>query len=962
EGGGLNYFNPRLGQFVKVIKNRLSGNNIKSLYLDHEILWIGTFQDGLNRFDTQSGRIDSYRFNIDDEHSLAHDNVYSITKLNGDLWIATYGGGICRSIDSGTSFQRFKSSAADPKSLSSNLCRVLYCDEGNDLWIGTDQGLNLMIDKNGRISFKTYLPKSKILCIMQDIEKRLWIGTANDGLFCLKKQMEEVSIEHMAGDLGQAVFGILQDSLRNLWLSTGSGLFRFNPQNNSIISFSDAAGLEKKEFNFNSFLKSRSGRFYFGSTNGLVSFNPSEVPTGEYVAPLVFSKISGPFQKYKSDGISPRSIQYTEHITFDYNDANFTLNFALLDYANPLDHLYEYKLEGIDQNWVQARGLASATYTIQKEGDYTFYCRAANYQGIWNPTVKQLEVTVLPPFYRSPIAYLLYSLLLISALIAVYYFIKLRKRLFLEKMTVQQQKTLHESRLQLYTDIAHEFKNPLTLIIGPLETLLSKYGTESLISKELIYARNNAKNLLHLINQLMSFRKSEADVLKMEVRLTDLVSFSKGICSRFEPEAESRSISLQFDCEKPEMHGYIDRDKMTKVLVNLLSNAFKFTPDDSCIFLELSEEDDHLQWRVMDSGPGIPPDLSSTIFNRYFTIPAGNEENSIRSGSGIGLALCRKMTELHHGRITCVPNDYGAEFLIRIPKGKDHFDPGDISSGHDLEKDNAFDSGPIVPKNNTLVSTSIEHKTRSETILVVEDNRELLTYLKDLFQDIYKVYTASNGMEGLALAQKKLPDLIISDILMDKMNGIHLCNQLKGKISTSHIPIILLTAKAAKASVLDGLSNGADDYVIKPFDPDELRMRVNNMLNHRKSLRQRMVKTFNLEPEKLELSNLDEEFVNKAIRLIESNIGNLNFTVEDFARHMMVSRQLLFTKMKSLTSMTPNNFIKVLRLKRAHQILQTSSMTISEVARKVGFRDPRYFTKCFQRQFKKLPSAVQKVE
>jgi DNA-binding response OmpR family regulator len=376
------------------------------------------------------------------------------------------------------------------------------------------------------------------------------------------------------------------------------------------------------------------------------------------------------------------------------------------------------------------------------------------------------------------------------------------------------------------------------------------------------------------------------------------------------------------------------------------------------VFFELVELKGAVEWKVRDSGPGIPAAQRETIFDRFFTTGEGN--GTIRSGSGIGLALCKKMTELHQGIIYCNKEpSKGAEFLVKIPTGRDHFMDIHLADDSPVNDDVHVLEIDENPKRLHAVFEDTIKPGRKDAILLVEDNKELLAYLTDKFKDNYEVYTASNGLAGIALAQKHLPDLIIADIMMEKMSGLDLCQQIKSQLETSHIPIILLTAKSSKSSILQGLQLKADDYVVKPFDPDELILKVGNLLESRRLFRSRIVKTLNLDPEKLNLTSLDDAFIDKAMRILEVNIGNTEFSVEDFAREMMVSRQILFTRIKALTSLTPNNLIKMVRLKRAHQILMAGSFTIAEVSRKVGFKDPRYFTKCFVRQYKALPSEVE---
>ncbi|MEO0338625.1 MAG: ATP-binding protein, partial [Bacteroidota bacterium] len=649
-------------------------------------------------------------------------------------------------------------------------------------------------------------------------------------------------------------------------------------------------------------------------------------------------------------------INQTEELCFKYNEAIFSIGISALDFFNPSNLQYAYKLEGLDNDWNYTIGQTEANYTIQRPGTYIFKVKAANSDGIWGNQERNLKITVLPPPWFSVWAYVIYTVLTIVAIYGIWFFMRLRNRLQLERMAKKQQEELNEMKLRFFTNITHEFRTPLTLILGPLEEMIKRPSSNPK-QKQLHAIKQNAQRLLNLVNQILSFRKLESDHEPMQATRGDIVLFVQDIFQSFGETARIREIDYQFASQEPEILIWFDYDKLEKVFFNLLSNAFKFTPDMGKISVRVERFGEKVRVSVTDNGNGIKEELQEQIFKRYYEKVA--IKSSYTKGSGIGLALSRQMVQLHHGALW-VDSEVGkgATFTVELPQGKKHF------AAHELSEVNNT-SAPIEalglaatksPDFSWLAETQVPAAANAPQLLIVEDNPEIQQYIQSIFQGVYHIETACNGLEGLKKAKQMNPSIIISDVMMPEMDGKVMCEKLKLDIKTSHIPVILLTARAAQLFKNEGLETGADDYLTKPFNPDELRLRVRNMIRARKTMREKFVRVMNLEPKEITVTSADEAFMERAMEIAEKHIGNPNFTAEQFAYEIAVSRALLFTKIKALTNQTPNNFIKTLRMKRAAQLLGQQKLNVSEVAYRVGFKDTRYFSKCFQKQFSQTPS------
>ncbi len=967
EGGGLNFYNINTKKFT-VFKtksgsvNSISGNNVKQLLLEGDYLWIGTFSQGLDLLDIKNSTFQHFKSS---PGGLSDNNVYGLLKESNYLWILTYGGGLDIYNTLTKTFRNYRYLAENPKSVSSDLGRVFLKCRNGTLWIGTERGINKVIrdDSGLPIGFQSLMKDEKIYTLHEDFQNNIWIGTISNGLYRYNPNSGE--FEHYTtinGLSGNTIYGILEDSGHRLWLSTNFGLSKFDPISKKFTNYNNASGLENTEYNYNAYYKTKSGDMLFGGITGFTRFNPNDIKPNTFIPTIAFTDLiqnNKPVAIGDNSGILHTSLNTSNFIKFKYNEANFTIGFTALDFFSPRNNQYAYMLEGLDNDWNYNTGRTEASYTIQKEGNYLFKVKGANSDGIWNPVERHIEILVLPPPWRSWWADLIYIALITFAIFGLYRYVKLRHTIQLQRVARQQQEELHEVKLRFFTNITHEFRTPLTLILGPLKEIAVQEHADDIKSKINLITKN-AQRLLNLVNQVLVFRKLETDHEPLNVTNGNIVTFLKEIFLLFTESARSKNITYEFRTDEDIIAMAFDEEKIEKVFFNLLSNAFKFTHANGKISMFIQQNEKEITVEVKDNGIGINPDLQDQIFTRYY-----EKQDPIYSqikGSGIGLAISKQMVELHQGTIDLVSTNHkGSCFRVVFPReiiNSIDVEPQVLKNDWSIQNDSADKSkeNEGAPFHDDLVGLSDECERKNEMILIIEDNLEVRDYISHIFIGLYQVITSDNGEEGLLKARRHHPDLILSDVMMPVMDGVAMTKILKQDIEISHIPVILLTARSATLYKIEGLTLGADDYITKPFDPEELKLRVRNILRLRKEFRNKFARVLTFDPKSIEITSSDEEFLNKAMSITESNIENYEYSVDQFAYDLAISRPLLFIKLKALTDQTPNNFIKTIRLKRAAQLLLMNKLNVSEVAYKVGFKDPKYFRKCFQSQFDISPS------
>ncbi|MEZ2442243.1 two-component regulator propeller domain-containing protein [Chitinophaga sp. RCC_12] len=973
-GGGLIYFDRKNNTFKQYLydpknENSLSNNVIVSLWIDHEdVLWIGTYLGGLNCFDGK--KFTRFRHNDNDSSSLADDKVWEIFEdRDQNLWIGTLGGGLDRFDRRTNQFSHYN--AGRGVLLSDYVSAIMHDRKGN-LWVGTAYGIAVM-EKNKTTSVfylvtnkKNGLSDNGIICLLEDSKGRIWVGT-REGLNLFDEQKKEFHTFTMSNGLpDNMILNILEDNHHALWISTPNGLCNVTPhQENkdmviSVVTYDATNNLQNREFNDNAALKTKTGELIFGGPSGFNIINPAAIGKPVYHPKIVFTgfqilnKDVEPGELVNNRVLLKRSLSQLQHIDLKYRENVFSIDFAALDFSHNAYDKYAYMLEGFNEDWLYADGnQRRATYTNLNPGHYVFKVKVLNRSGLWSD-VKTLQINIEPPFWRTPVAYIIYLLIAAALFLLI-------RRITLDRIRmrfeVQQQRreaerahTLEQLKTKFFTNVSHEFRTPLSLIIAPLDKIIKNTADEEQV-KQLGLVQRNAKRLLNLVNQLLDFRKMEVQEVKLHPSIGDIVRFCRETSYSFTDIAEKKKIQFSFSSDTDSLEIYFDKDKIEKILFNLLSNAFKYTYDSGTVSVGLiykepadNDSDGTLAIEVKDSGIGIPADQHEKIFERFFQTDV--PESMVNQGTGIGLAITKEFVKLHNGIVTVKSEpDQGTCFTVLLPARK------------------IYVSSPRIPPNpafsgetEQIMAEESKKGDKKKTIMIVEDNEDLRFYLKDNLKGQYHIEEATNGKEGWEKIKLLNPDLVVSDIMMPLMDGVELARKIKNETLTAHIPIILLTAMGSEEKQLEGLKAGANDYITKPFTFEILASRINNLLAQQKLLQKRFQKQIEVNPGEVTITPVDEKFLQQALEIIEKQIDNPEFSVDEFSKEMYMSRVTLYRKIHSLTGKSPLDFIRSIRLKRAVQLLDKSGMSISEVAYQVGFNNPKVFRKLFKEEFKTTPS------
>ncbi|MGX5690639.1 hybrid sensor histidine kinase/response regulator transcription factor [Arcticibacter tournemirensis] len=973
-GGGLVYFDRQKNSFLTFKhepgnSNSLSNDVVVSLCIDHQQkLWVGTYFGGLDCFDGKT--FTHYRYNNSDSSSLSDDRVWEIMEdSNKDLWIGTLAGGLNRFIPEKRSFERFKSG---PNSIQSNYIAALLEDRRGNIWIATDNGIDIKMKRSGKFVHYAHsekdngsLSNNNVISLLEDSAGRIWAGT-QDGLNIYDwKKGKFRRLRSTDGLPDNTILTILEDSKGNIWLSTPNGICCIHTRKNGtghyiFRNYDELDGLQGRGFNENAALKTRRGELIFGGANGFNLFSPEAISVSKKAPAVVFTDFQLfnrsvlPGEAVDGNGILKHSISETSEIILNYDQNVFSIEFAALNFSNAAKNKYAYKLEGFNTNWLTTDSRnRKATYTNLDPGEYIFRVRASNDSGVWNNDGSSLKITIRPPFWKTPLAYAAYIVAILGLLLYIRWRgIKELKSQFAVEQERQEAQRMHEldmMKIKFFTNVSHEFRTPLSLILSPLDKLLKNISDSSDEKRHLQLIQRNARRLLNLVNQLMDFRKMEVNELKLQLEEGDIVDFIKESFQSFTDLAEKKDIRFSLKSALNNFVTAFDHDKVDRILFNLLSNAFKFTSDGGTISLELALEQRAgeayvLKISIRDSGIGIPKEKQELIFERFFQndVPG----SMVNQGSGIGLAITREFVNLHHGtiRVDSEPNK-GSCFTVELPVK---------ASGQILST--------VIDEPGALLKGREEFSEKRLTILLVEDNEDFRFYLKDNLRQYYNVIEAENGKTGWARALGNHPDLIVSDISMPEMNGIDLCLKIRNDKRTVHIPVILLTAMTGEEQLLRGLETGASDYMTKPFNFEILISKIKNLLTQHESLRKTYQRQVEVKPTEIDVVSADEKFIRQALAIIERNISNPDFSVEEFSKEMCMSRVALYKKLLQLTRQTPSEFIRTIRLKRAALLLDKSQTTVSEIAYEVGFNNPKAFAKYFKTEFGVLPSSWSKLK
>ncbi|RXK61665.1 response regulator [Lacibacter luteus] len=958
EGGGLNYVNRSTGN-VSTYRNQpghagsIGSNLVKTVFIDRDKqLWVGTHGAGLALFNKQTQQFQSFYIN-ETENSRKQSEVVAIMEdSEHNFWVGKHSGLYV--------FKRTGTVLTDApqqsylKTLSSASISYLIEDRNKNIWIGTLNGLyvfNLLKKTLQPVQLKTNNPVVNINCIKEDSDGNIWIGIHYGGLIKYQPATKAYSSFTTKDGLpNDNVVGILEDNNENLWLSTGNGLVKFTTADTSFHTYTAGDGLAGNEFNYNAFYKDSNGEMFFGGINGFTGFYPNEIETNEVSAPLVFTGLKLFNTKVDindATDLLKKDISYTHKLEFGYNQHTFTIEFALLNFIKPSKNKYAYKLEGAGKEWTEINQ-PSATFTNLAEGSYTLWVKGSNNDGVWGKPV-QMQITILPPFWKSWWAFFIYLLLLATVLFFIV-------RYFYLQALLRRDQELHQVKLNFFTNISHEIRTHLTLIMTPVEKMQQENKANNILSQQLSNVRTNADRLLKLVSELMDFRKAETNHLKLYVAKHDLVAFLHSIYSSFEELSLSKNIRLSFVHNKPSIPVWFDKEQMEKVIFNLLTNAFKFTAEGGQVLLHVEEQDKQVLIKVTDNGRGIAPEYIDKLFTNFFQV---NDHTTQNTGYGIGLALSKNITELHKGTLTVESetSETAANnrtcFTVTLLKGNAHFSNEELSLQSELE---SMHTPAAISEATELPEAEQLPEATQRTVLIVEDNAELRELIKETLQHSYKIIEAENGATGWQFSTEEIPDLVVSDVMMPEMDGFELCSRLKTDERTSHIPVVLLTAKTAQSDHVSGLTKGADSYLTKPFSTQVLELTVRNLLAARDVLSKRYSKQFFLQPKNVTIDNTEEQFLTKLILIIEEHLDHPDFGVDMLAQKIAMSQSVLYKKLKALTDMSVNDFIKSIRLKRAAQLLRMQQYSVFEVGYMVGFSDRKYFSKEFKKQFGKTPS------
>lgn len=984
EGGGLGCYDMKTENFRyfdmrNPTRETLNSNTIKALCVNRDhLLWIGTYAAGIQIFNLEKQIFEKY---YDRSNGIENNIINDVFEdSSGNIWVGSNSTeGIHVKTPSGNRFMVGFEMKVDSKRVDFPWIRAICEPNTDELWFGSIYN-GIFIYKDGQTTrhistANSNLSSDYISVITEDSKNQIWIGTYGGGVNIYYPKINTIKNYTMSdGLLNDNITSIIEDSLSNIWIATMKGLSRFNPADSSFTNYSyQTNSFPIENLNLKAGLYASDGRLYYGGSNGIACFSPQRIIENEYAPPVILTQLLINNKLVRpNDGskILKQVINKTREITLKYNQANLIITFAALNYIYPLNNQYSFFLDGYDEGWNEAGSLRQATYTNLPSGKYTLRIKACNNNGLWNNKETQLKINILPPPWSTWWAYLFYVLFTIAVFSAVmFYFhtkIHLQNDLRLKQLEKQSMEKTHQMRINLFTNFSHELRTPLTLILDPVKNMVTDPELPPKYLEHLKLVHKNAERILLLVNQIMDFRKQESGNLKMKVGHGDLVKFLKEMVIIFGELTHPKGIKLSLLAKEEKILTWFDPFLLEKVLSNILSNAIKNTHPGGEIKVQaeilqpdqlpvtgLPQAPFYAEISVKDTGKGIPENSLQNIFEPFFQV-AEHDAAGVY-GTGIGLHITKIIIEKHHGIIWAEsPSGEGACFKMILPVNDALFREDEIELA-----ERSYQAEPVTNPDTKELSTSVNTKgfrQKQPLVIVIDDNSDIRSYMKNNLSQDFKVYEAENGETGWQLAQELSPDLIISDIMMPVMDGLELCRKLKNDLHTSHIPVILLTARITILQIKEGLQTGADDYITKPFEAELLKVKANNIILNRKRIKEAFVKNFNVNLPGPITGNPDDIFLTRAYDFVKQNIGNADLSIEQFGEQLQLSRTHLYRKIKALTGMSPSLFISTLRLKVAAELLLDTSLTVSEISYKVGFNNPSYFTSSFKRLYGVAPT------
>jgi signal transduction histidine kinase/DNA-binding response OmpR family regulator/streptogramin lyase len=1006
--GGVNILEKSLSLFKTISYHKGRTEDANDFILsfsedDRSNLWIGTDGAGLRCWDKQKNIFTKYVHSTDPGSISSNFITYITRDFKNDLWISTWFGGINRLNKSNNTFthyacynpvqkieeknvwqvyedckQRLWASASNGGHLylynrivdkfelfDSSLydLQVLSEDRSGNLWGGNYTSL-IMVDPEKR-RHKTFFVGYPVRSIHEDQAHNFWVGTEGGGLLLFDRDKGTFrQLTTKEGLPNNGILRILEDKKGNLWLSTYYGLCRFNPGLKTCRNFTQADGLQSNQFSFNAALIAKNGEFLFGGIKGFNCFYPDSVydKRNSHRLFLTGLKIDNSPVETDTAFVSSRNKDIVTGITVPFDKAILTFEFTALQYGSSDNFNYAYYLKGWDKDWSIANSIRTANYSHLREGSYTFCVRVMNADGVGNGEVQLLSVIVLPPWYRTWWAYLLYMFLALGIIYAIIHYYRRQERLRYEirlaLVEKQKEKELTERKISFFTDISHEFRTPLTLIVSPLKDLMAEMPSGQM-HKKLLTVHRNARRLLSLVDQLLLFRKVESVEQQLCLSNFDLNEACNEVFLSFVQRAASKNIFFYFDRPMDGIFYCGDKEKIEIILFNLLSNALKYTPVGGKVELSLTDEGRQLSIFVKDTGCGIPANISNRLFDPFYQ--ANNTKKASQTGFGIGLHVSKRLAVAHAGSLSYVSKEgAGTTFTLILPRNK-------VVSKEYGGKESRFDHPSII---HELVVEGDEEGDKSmdnpskvidkiisglPTMVIVDDDAELRSYVREIFIDQFNIYETADGESAFELISKELPDIVVSDVVMGKMDGIEMCRKLKENAHLAHIPIILLTASSSEKSKLMGLDGGAEDYVNKPFTKELIIARVQNILRSRSRLQLHFFNTVTLQPT-ASIEADHKEFLERCIKVVDKHMDNPEFSVQLFCLEIGMSHPALYKRIKAISGLTVNVFIRFLRLRKAAELLINTSKTVVEVTYTTGFNDLKYFREQFSKLFGMTPS------
>ncbi|WP_072763602.1 hybrid sensor histidine kinase/response regulator transcription factor [Arenibacter nanhaiticus] len=990
--------------------NNKTARVLSTYRAQNNALWIGTDGQGLMKFSEES-KLEKQFFASSKKQKAFY--IHTINEdRNNDIWVGTYKNGLWVYDKEIKEFSKIP--LVGGKGLEASDVRTSFRDAKDRIWVATDIGVYVFADKNRLLaSFpNNSAGLSGIITqsIVQDHKGGLWLGSDGGGLFEFKEDFSDFSkstfkqypyvdekgqtkksfrIQSMAavsnGDIWvvttlgsllkfdpktgefksmeindpskKVVFrSVVSDSQEKLWLGSSHGLWNYNPKDSLLKIFYDKDGLQDNYFMPRSAHRGADGYLYFGSLNGVNYFKPNNLKKKEYVPNLLLEEIK--ILNQPAISVIPEQlkngVEKITHLSLEHDQSSFSFRFLALDNVLFPHYSYAYRLKGFNEDWVISENERLASYTNIPPGNYVFEVKAGTDKDLWNIAPIAINIHIAQPFWNTPWAHIIYVLLALALIYSIFVWLQLRNKLASEELQNRHERELYALKMNFFAKMSHEIQTPLTLILIPLENMIDRAVKSGnvVLEKRLRLIENNARRLSRIVFELTSLRDKELEKLVLRASPGDIIEDLKLIVASFEEQADFKGIRFRFNYPSNGLTISYDKEKIEHVFYNLLSNAFKFTPKGGTICLDIlvEEWDKKVKISITDSGPGIPKEELDSIFKLFYQTGAGKE----KIGTGIGLALTKELVDLHNGSIDVKSDpEKGSCFIVTLPIIRDL-----DTVSEENKSANSLDEGLKENTLEVLPSKDLSTKEQSKTILIVEDNYELQISLKDIFRDSYQIILADDGKEGYDLALQHLPDLIISDVMMPKIDGIQMSEMLLKNTNTAHIPIILLTAKKESQSKILGLRAGAVEYINKPFNINELILKVNNILTRRDRLLFKFKNDLISTPTKGNLKSQDEIFLDKIVALIENNMGNPDFKLEDLAVEFNMSYSAIYRKFQALTGKKIVDFVRTMRLKKAAVLIGECNYSISEAAFMVGFNDPKYFSKCFKKEFGKSPGKL----